>query len=135
MENREKHLLWLILYRTISRYILINMPGREYWERADLHFFISKMLCHYILMDGGIWTIRGLDDECPKGWIEIHDWIADNITDRMDETIGFVIDRQMSREEQDKCIRIFFDLLCKNIDVMAKIIADSNSESVNIHNG
>ena len=111
------------------------MPGRENVERADLHIFMSKILCHYILMEGGLWTIRGLTDEYPKGWTEVHDWIADNITDRMDETIGFVIDRQMSPEEQATCTRNFFDILCKNIDVMAKVIAESDSESINIHNG
>ncbi|WP_290229902.1 hypothetical protein [Bacteroides acidifaciens] len=96
MTKREKHLLWMILNKTIGRYILVNMPGYGSGERADLHLYISKILCHYILMDGGLWTIRGLEDEYPKGTFDVHDWIANNITDRMDETIGFVIDRQMT---------------------------------------
>lgn len=29
MTAREKHLLWMILNKAISRYILVNMPGRE----------------------------------------------------------------------------------------------------------
>lgn len=56
-------------------------------------------------MDGGLWTIRGLEDEYPKGTFDVHDWIANNITDRMDETIGFVVDRQMTHEEQGICTR------------------------------
>lgn len=42
-------------------------------------------------MDGGLWTIRGLEDEYPKGTFDVHDWIANNITDRMDETIGLLL--------------------------------------------
>lgn len=30
--------------------LVINDSG----ERADLHLYISKILCHYILMDGGL---------------------------------------------------------------------------------
>ena len=30
-------------------------------------------------MDGGLWTIRGLNDEYPKGTFDVHDWIAHNI--------------------------------------------------------
>ena len=128
MTEREKHLLWMILNKTISRYILINMPGRGCGERADLHLYMSKILCHYILMDGGLWTIRGLDDEYPKG-------IAHHITDRMDETIGFVIDRQMTHEEQDICTRKFFELLCINIDEIAKVVIRSKRDSIGLYNG
>lgn len=84
------------------------MPGYGSGERADLHLYISKILCHYILMDGGLWTIRGLEDEYPKGTFDVHDWIANNITDRMDETIGFVVDRQMTHEEQGIVTRWYY---------------------------
>ena len=40
-----------------------------------------------------------------KVTFDVHDWIANNITDRMDETIGFVVDRQMTHEEQGICTR------------------------------
>lgn len=133
MTKREKHLLWMILHRSMSRYILVNMPGREYEERADLHIFISKVLCHYILMDGGIWTFIGLDDEYPKGLWEVHDWIAEHITDRMDEAIGFIIGREMTHEEQKQCTKKFFGLLCDSINEIAKVI--NQSESTNLHNG
>lgn len=42
MTKREKHLLWMILNKTIGRYILVNMPGYGSGERADLHLYISK---------------------------------------------------------------------------------------------
>lgn len=135
MTEREKHLLWMILNKAISRYILINMPGCGCGERADLHIYMSKILCHYVLMDGGLWTIRGLDDEYPKGWKEVHDWIANHITDKMDETIGFVIDRQMTHKEQSICIRKFFELLCANIDEIVKVVIRSKGDSVGLYNG
>ena len=135
MTKREKHLLWMILNKTIGRYILVNMPGYGSGERADLHLYISKILCHYILMDGGLWTIRGLEDEYPKGTFDVHDWIANNITDRMDETIGFVVDRQMTHEEQGICTRKFFELLCANIDEIAKVVIRSKRDSVGLYNG
>lgn len=135
MTKREKHLLWMILNKTIGRYILVNMPGYGSGERADLHLYISKILCHYILMDGGLWTIRGLEDEYPKGTFDVHDWIANNITDRMDETIGFVVDRQMTHEEQSICTRKFFELLCANIDEIAKVVIRSKRDSVGLYNG
>lgn len=86
-------------------------------------------------MDGGLWTIRGLSDEYPKGTFDVHDWIAHNITDCMDETIGFVIDRQMTHEEQDICTQKFFELLCTNIDEIAKVIIKSKHDSVGLYNG
>lgn len=135
MTNREKHLLWMILNHSLSRYILVNMPSRYCGERADLHIYISKILCHYILMDGGVWTIRGLNDEYPKGWKEVHDWIAKHITDRMDETIGFIIGRDMTHSEQRDCVKKMFELLCDNIDEIAKVIIQSDDEGVGCFNG
>lgn len=134
MTNREKHLLWMILNKPLSRYILVNMPSRYCGERADLHIHISKILCHYILMDGGLWTIRGLKDEYPKGWKEVHDWIAKNITDRMDETIGFIIEREMTHSEQRDCVKKMFELLCDNIDEIEKVIICSDDEGVGCFN-
>lgn len=135
MTKKEKHLLWMILNSSIHRYILVNMPGREYDQRADLHIFISKVLCHYILEDGGIWTLMGLEDEHPRGYFEVHDWIADNITDNMDKTIGFVIGREMTHGELKECTKRFFDLLCDHIDEIAKVITQSDSESCRLYNG
>lgn len=134
MTKREKHLLWMILNKSIHRYITLNMPGREYEERADLHIFISKVLCHYVLIDGGIWTLMGVDEN-PKGLWEVHDWIAQHITDRMDEAIGFIVGREMTHEERKQCTKKFFDLLCDSINEIAKVIDQSDSESTNLHNG
>lgn len=53
----------------------------------------------------------------------------------MDETIGFIIDRQMTHEEQDICTRKFFELLCTNIDEIAKVVIRSKRDSVGLYNG
>ncbi len=42
MTKREKHLLWMILNKTIGRYILVNMPGYGSGERADLHLIYKQ---------------------------------------------------------------------------------------------
>lgn len=76
-----------------------------------------------------------LRGEYPKGTFDVHDWIANNITDRMDETIGFVVDRQMTHEEQGICTRKFFELLCANIDEIAKVVIRSKRDSVGLYNG
>lgn len=64
-------------------------------------------------------------------------WVGNfsNITDRMDETIGFVVDRQMTHEEQGICTRKFFELLCANIDEIAKVVIRSKRDSVGLYNG
>lgn len=85
-------------------------------------------------MDGGLWTIRGREDEHPRGTFDVHDWIAHHITDRMDETIGFVIERQMTHEEQDACTRRFFELLCDNIDEIAEVVIRSERDGVGLYN-
>lgn len=135
MTKREKYLLWMMLNFALSRYILINMRGNGGAERSDLHFYISKILCHYITSDGGIWTIRNLEDEYPKGVFEVHNWIARNITDRMDESIGFIIDREMTHGEQQECVIKFFNLLCDNINEIEKVIIESNREYITYNDG
>lgn len=135
MTKREKHLLWIMLNFSISRYILINMPSRSSTERSDLHFYISKILCHYITSDGGIWTIRNLSDEYPRGVFEVHSWIAEHITDRMNESIGFIIDRDMTHDEQHECVVKFFNLLCDNIDEIENVINNSTRDYVTYNDG
>lgn len=126
----------MILEHDLFRYILINTPmSINASERADIHMRISKILCHYILADGGVWTIRNLDDEYPQGWREVHDWIANNITDKMDETIGFVLDRIMTHGEMNKCKHRLFDLLIDNMDELSLLVHNSTRQSVGLCNG
>ena len=129
VSKREKHLLWIILNFDIHRYILANSFERnDGAEKADRHIKISKMICHYIMSDGGLYTIRNIEDEYPVGWQDIHDYLADILTDRLDETIGMVLSRRMTHDEQDDCVRKFFDVIIDHMSDMEKIIKEIKSE-------
>lgn len=123
---REKHLLWMILEFPITRYIMSNEVGRiDGAERADQHIYISKIISHFLSGKGGCYTIRGINDEYPPGWKEIHDRIAINITDKMDETIGFVIDRALRADERKRCAKNLFELIWENLDEFLHIVNNS----------
>jgi hypothetical protein len=102
LSKREIHLLWMVLCKPIQRYLLVyNIDSSE---RASLHILISKIICHYVLSDGGCHTILNLDDEHPMGYIDVHNWIQRNITD----TIGL----ELNNVDCDgRCSRKFFDII------------------------
>lgn len=134
--DREKYLFWLILYTPMWRYITVNMPGYTNGdERAERHILICKLICHFILNDGGISTIGEINSEWPQGWKEVHQWTVDNITDNMDITIGFIVNRPMTYTERKMCIKKMFDKIIDNIDTIEQIVLSAPKKSVYLNNG
>lgn len=119
--EREKHLLEIILRFPVIRYLLTHSRN-EYGERVVWHIHISKLICHWLSASGGFETIRRLEDEYPKGWHEVHDWIADNITDRLDEVLGWPLDRKVYGDEIEKFADMFIDFIWSHMGELMKVI-------------
>lgn len=86
MTDRERYALRMMLIQSCCRYCLVTARG-ENAEKGDAHWFISRILSAFIHMKGGDYLLRGIED-CPPGMVEVHDYLADGLTDRMDEVIG-----------------------------------------------
>jgi hypothetical protein len=124
--KRERHLLWMLLHLRIHWYLYACSSYERDGDRARDHIYISKILCHYITAKGGLWTIRGLDDECPRGWFDVHNYLANHLTSFMDETIGFVVDRKMTVDEHKACVRKFFQWILDHISEIEDVINKSD---------
>ena len=136
MTDREKHLLWMMMQIHCYRYIMANSGLHpDGTMKAREHVIISKLIAHYILSDGGLWTIRGIDEEWPKGWDEIHDWTEKYITDILDVSIGLPVGKAFTAEETNIYARKLFDKLCEYMPVLEIIAADSQEESTGLYNG
>lgn len=105
LKNREKYLLKKLLMYDINRYIMVNSHGRlDGFEKAQHHIKISEILTDFILY--------GFDDfKQYREYLLVHDYLADNLTSKMDEVIGFPIDRKLYGEDITKYSERFFDKL------------------------
>ena len=119
--DRERHLLKMILKFPVIRYLLTHSRN-EYGERVDWHIRISKLICHWLSASGGVETIRHLNDEYPEGWHEVHDWIAYNITDCLDEVLGWPLGRKVYGDEIEKFADMFIDFIWLHMCELMKVI-------------
>jgi hypothetical protein len=99
-EKRINHLLWLLMERPIHRYLMSNAEGRlDGAEKAEQHIQMS-----YIYVASRMGTPIDLAPRIRYNWYakdgteyeaflykHIHDETAENLTDYMDEVIGFPI--------------------------------------------
>lgn len=127
---REKHMLHMLLAFPIQRYLLANEWG-EMLERSDWHLRIAKIICHYMTASGGYSTIRNINDEWPRGWKQVHTWLQDVLTDRMDEVIGFPIGRRPRSDERAELCQKFFDFIWDNRQKLYDIIESSPETAIN----
>jgi len=135
MKKLTKREIWMLHYLLdfhCVRYMMCNSRGREDGaEKADVHLRISAALCNFILCEG---TPRNEDtykvNECVH---PVHDYLANILTDRMDEVIGFPIDRPLHSEEFDEFANKFFQVILDHISEINDLIKETLEETIKPH--
>jgi len=113
--EREKYLLWCLLEFPINRYLMANSVQRlDGYEKAKRHSEITKIIISYLYADSS----KGEDIHL---WKKVHDYLADILTDRMDEVIDFPIYRKIIGNEYDILSKKFFDVIINNMNNIEKI--------------
>lgn len=111
ISEREKELLWKRLSFDIHRYLMANTFGREDgYEKAEKHIKISKEIAAFLL----ILPIDDIDIEV-EIWMFVHDYLADILTNKMDEVIGFPIDKPLYGNDYNILAKKFFDVIIENL--------------------
>lgn len=120
MTKREKVLLYSILKFDIIRYLLSNTHGRhDPVEKADRHMEISGIIFSYIFA-------REYNEL--KDWpimMKIHDYLAEILTDKLDEAIGFPIYKESHEIDYDEYAKRFFNFIVENMNNIKENISHS----------
>ena len=132
LTKREIWMLHYLLDFHCVRYMMCNAKGREDGaEKADVHIALSIALCNFILCEG---TPRNEDtynvNECT---MKVHDYLADILTDRMDEVIGYPIDRQLYADDFDEYATKFFNVILAHISEINDLINVTLDNSIRPH--
>ena len=119
LSKRERWALWSLLEFTINRYLMANTAQRlDPGERAQRHVEMSKIIAQFIF------TCDEEAREVCKSWLSIHDYLAEILTDRMDEIIEFPINEPLYGSGVFSILaKRFFDVIVKNfghIETIAK---------------
>lgn len=112
--SKEKIRLMELLMMPVYRYLHAN--EFEKWdgaEKAAQHMKISTKILEFLGIDEG--------DYIDQAKI-IHDYLRDVLTDRMDEVIGFPIERSIDTGERNALISKFVDVVWDNLETIKKII-------------
>lgn len=109
--KREKVLLYMMLEFKIHRYLLANTYGRlDGNEKAEQHLEISSILFSYIFEE------QYNERKHWKTMMRIHNFLAEILTDRLDEVIGFPIDKLSCEIDYDDYGKRFFNVIIANMD-------------------
>lgn len=108
LTKREKYMLTEALDFPVHRYLLANTYGREDPnERAERHLEISRILVGFIICRR---CHEFLDHKLVKS---VHDYLAEILTDRMDEVIGFPVFERP--RDYDEMVRRFVGVIINNL--------------------
>lgn len=113
--KREKFMLFQALEWEIIRYLMSNTYGREDgYERAERHRNISAIILSFL-------TLKKYHEihDFPKMKV-IHDYLAEILTDRMDEVIDFPIDKRIY--DYDEYVLKFFNVIVEHINGIKDLI-------------
>lgn len=114
--KREKFLLCQIIEHDVYRYLMSNTYGREDGnEKAERHINISSSIVSFILCE------KYSERKHTEIMMEVHDYLAEILTDRMDEVIGFPI--YDKRPDYDELVIRFMNVILDNlgnIEIMIK---------------
>jgi len=114
LTKREKFMLFQALNYEIHRYLLSCTFGREdSCEKASRHINISNIILAFL--NAKPYNIK--DHEVS---MEIHDYLAEILTDRMDEVIGFPLDRRPY--DYDELVNKFFNVIIDHMDQIKNIV-------------
>ena len=115
--KREKFLLFQALEFDIHRYLMSCTFGREDGnEKAERHLNISRILVSFILLK------KYNELKYFEVMHEVHDYLAEILTDRLDEVINFPIDRRIYN--YDEYVNNFFNVIIDNINDIEKIVKE-----------
>ena len=122
LTKREIWALRQMLTFDITRYLLANTFGRlDGEEKADRHIHMSKILCRFVFAEGGEYKFSRKESET---WHKVHDYLAEILTDRMDEVIGFPLTTPLMGDEFDEYVQKFFDVIINNMSNIEKVAKD-----------
>lgn len=115
LSKREKFMLFQTLEFEIHRYLMSNTFGREDpIEKAERHMNISKILVSFIL------CTKYIELKHFEIMHKIHDYLAEILTDRMDEIIGFPVFKEI--HNYDEYVWRFFNVIIDHINEINKLI-------------
>ena len=116
LTKREKFMLFQALNYEIHRYFLSCTFGREDSnEKAERHINISNIILSFI-------NAKPYNIKEHEASMEIHDYLAEILTDRMDEVIGFPLDRRPY--DYDELVNKFFNVIIDHIDNIERIVKE-----------
>lgn len=122
LTKREIWMLHTLLDIHIARYLMCITFGRkDASERADRHILISKLLCRFILGEGDEF------DESKvviNAWKKVHDYLAEHLTDRLDEVIEYPIDKTLYGTEYDWYAARFFEEIIRRYSEIEAIVKE-----------
>lgn len=117
--NREKWALRELLEFDINRYLMANSAQRlDGSEKAKRHINISKTLCNFVLAG---------DKYSWDAVLSVHDYLADILTDRMDEAIGFPIHIPLYGDAYDPLADKFFEVIINHFEEIEKLVVENKS--------
>ena len=121
LTKREKFMLFQALRFVIIRYLMSVTYGRQDgYERYERHAEMSGIIVSFIILEKyteheHFWLMR-----------EVHDYLAEILTDKLDEVIDFPIaERVYDYEEYAKK---FFDVIITNIGELEKRVLKQKEE-------
>lgn len=113
--KRERFMLFQALEWEIHRYLMSNTYGREDGnERAERHRNISAIIFSFVAIKK-YHEIRDF-----RKMKVIHDYLAEILTDRMDEVIGFPIKKEI--HDYDEYVWRFFNVVIEHINDIEKLV-------------
>lgn len=118
--NRERFMLFQALNFPIHRYLLANTHGREDGnEKAQRHMEISGILVGFIRCQEY--------DEIRHFHImkEVHDYLAEILTDNMDKVIGFPVFKRP--HNYNELTQKFFDVIINHLDKIEEIVKETEN--------
>ena len=115
LTKREKFLLFQALEFKIHRYLMSCTYGRyDGNEKAERHIEISSILVSFILLE------KYSELKHFEIMFKVHDYLAEILTDRLDEVIDFPINDKVY--DYDEYVNKFFNIIVDNIDQIQNIV-------------
>ena len=117
LTNREKWALSKLLDFDVARYLMANSCQRlDGAERVQRHLAISKTLCEFVLSNHKFKTLDELEMAVLETQMEVHNLMAQLLTDRMDEKIGFPVNTPLCGSDYDELKVKFMQELFNHFD-------------------